>query len=173
METTQVVFRCDESLQQNNFYKLIIDNLPKGETIDVICGKAYSDNKKFSWSVSNQINIDKPLQILNVAETKKTRELLGCGPSEWVYFNIDFKNDEPVFVRANVKHISTGKITTFLLSIENKVVSVGRGMCGGLLSFDDSNDYEITFSLVSTSGKAGDWYKPILFSRPNRTGIPG
>lgn len=164
--TTQVVFQSSSLLTTNDSYKLVIENLPKYETIDGIFNGRYTDNKNVIWKVSAQIDKDKPLLTTQPNEVKKTRVEYGCGPAEWVYFKIPSENNSAVFVRAILKHISTGKTTTLLLLLENGSVKIGHGMCSGMISFNDSEIFQIKFSLVDISGNNSNWSKAILFSKP-------
>ncbi len=161
---TQVLFEPTSLLNPGETYTLEIDKLPKYETIYVIQNGQYIESKKITWSVSNEMN-SSFLTTLFPTVIKKTKVEYGCGPAEWVYFNLGNVTASGSFVKASIKHISTSKITDIIIPIENGTIKIGHGMCGGGLLFDDSNDYELRLTL-EINGVINTWTKPIHFSKP-------
>jgi len=161
-EVTQVVFQSLLPLSLNDTYNLVIDNLPGFEIIYVKHNGSFDENKKVTWNVSEQIN-NNLFWEFNPLEIKKTRVEYGCGPAEWVYFKLQ-DNISETFVKVFVRNISTGKTTVFIVPLENGTIKVGHGMCGGGFTFEDSNNFELRISSLSTSSNT--LTKPVSFLKP-------
>ncbi|HRG22037.1 MAG TPA: hypothetical protein PLQ57_13440 [Saprospiraceae bacterium] len=163
---TQVVLKPATELKVDELYTLQIDNLPNYERQP----ESYNSTSKKWESSKFKINkiVDNDIPTLNntPTEQKKTLVYYGCGPESWVYFAITGHDESELFVRANVKNKEKGKVTTYILTIENGVTLVGHGMCSGAFKFDSGSNFEVTFQLFDQSGNKSNSSSEIAFTKP-------
>ncbi|QHT66794.1 hypothetical protein GXP67_09055 [Rhodocytophaga rosea] len=166
MNETQIILKPVSELIVNEIYSLQIDNLPKYERKPARYN--YSSNKweELTFKISQSVDNDIPVFKSTPREQKKTLKLLGCGPESWVYFNMAGQDKSELFVRTYVKNKATGKITTYILSIENGSVKVGRGMCSGAFNIDIGGNFEVSFQLYDQSGNKSRMTNAIAFTNP-------
>lgn len=164
-QLTQVVLKPNSELLENETYTLFIDNLPKFEKNPGRYNEQAHKLENLTFKIS-AIDIDAPILENSITESKKTIEHFGCGPEEWVYFNIAGQDKSELFVRASVKNKSTGKTTDYILPIKNGQVKIGHGMCSGAFYFDPDDEYEVTFLLFDQSGNINKPAKTISFDSP-------
>ncbi|MEO6347549.1 MAG: hypothetical protein ABIO60_06525 [Aquaticitalea sp.] len=166
MSLTQIVLKPASGLKPDQIYSLEIDNLPKGE----LKPKRYygSSNKReeLTFKISNLVDINLPVLTNTPTEQKKTLVYYGCGPATWVYFTVAGHDESELFVRANLKNKSTGKVTTFILTLEDGLTKIGHGMCSGPFHFDIGDNFEVTFQLFDQSGNKSDSTNSISFTKP-------
>ena len=167
MNLTQIVLKPSTELKVNETYSLEIDNLPKYE--EKLERYNYLTNKreKFTFTINNFTDINLPKLISSPIVQKKTLARYGCGPASWVYFSLIGQDESELFVRASVKNNSTGKITTYILNLEDSITKIGHGMCSGAFLFDNSKNYEVVFQLYDQSGNKSNFTEPILFTKPS------
>ena len=166
MHLTQIVLKPTTELKVGEIYTLQIDNLPKYERR---LGRYNSLSNKWeslTFNVNNSEDNDIPTLSSTPTEQKKSLVYYGCGPASWVFFNITGQDKSELFVRANVKNKMTGKVTTYILVIENGLSKVGHGMCSGAFHFDNGDNFEITFQLFDQSGNKSALTNTIYFTRP-------
>jgi hypothetical protein len=163
---TQVVLKPVSELIADNTYSLEIDKLPKFESkperYDTLTHK-YED---LTFKVSTIVDNDSPILNLEPTEQKKSLVYYGCGPAIWVYFTITGHDKSELFIRANVKSKKTGKVTTYILAIENGLVKVGHGMCSGAFLFYNDDNFEVIFQLFDQSGNKSAFTNTISFTKP-------
>lgn len=163
---TQIILKPATILSASETYMLQIDNLPKYEAAPKWYNNLTKNREAYTFKVNTIIDIEPPIIKEIATEYKKTLVYYGCGPSSWVYFNLAGYDVSELFVRATVKNKSTGKITTYMLLLENGVVKIGRGMCAGAFGLGNSVKFEVIFQLYDQSGNKSSATAPILFSKP-------
>lgn len=168
MSVTQIVLKPVSELKVDEIYSLQIDNLPKYERKPERYNSSSNKWEQLTFKVSNTIDNDVPTLNGTPSEQKKTLVYYGCGPAKWVYFTIAGQDKSELFVRAIVKNKATGKITTYILSIENGSVKVGHGMCSGAFHFDNGDNFEVSFQLYDQSGNRSSMTSTIAFSKPTK-----
>lgn len=166
MLVTQVVLKPVSELQADEIYTLQIDNLPKYERKLERYISSSNKREPLTFKISNSVDNDIPVLRSTPSEQKKSLVYYGCGPASWVYFTIAGQDKSELFVRANVKNKSTGKVTTYILVIENGLTKVGHGMCSGAFHFDNGDNFEVTFQLFDQSGNKSSLTNAISFSKP-------
>lgn len=170
---TQVVLRPSLDLKEGELYELHIDNL------SIFDGKPQRYNKKterwesITFTINNRVDREVPAFTNLPIETKKSLDLYGCGPAKWVYFKVSVDDKSETFVRTKVKNIITGKVTDFILPIEDGFVKVGHGMCSGGFLFDNGDNFEVSFSLLDQSANHSDFTDVIAFQKPILSGDKG
>lgn len=165
-QLTQVLLRPSLDLKEGGFYELHIDNLT------IFDGKPERYNKKIkkwesiTFKINSNIDQEVPVFTKLPVEIKKSMELYGCGPAKWVYFKVSVNDKSETFVRTKVKNVTTGKVTDFILPIEDGVVMVGHGMCSGGFLFGEGDNFEVSFSLLDQSANHSDFTDVIAFQKP-------
>jgi hypothetical protein len=167
MRLTQIVLKPTTELKEDEIYTLQIDNLPKYERKLERYNSLSKKWESFTFKVNNLIDNEIPTQSNTPTEQKKSLVYYGCGPASWVYFNITGQDKSELFVRANVKNKVTGKVTTYILAIENGLTKIGHGMCSGAFHFDNSDNFEVTFQLFDQSGNKSTLTSTISFTKPS------
>jgi hypothetical protein len=163
---TQVVLKPISELMTDNTYSLEIDKLPKFENKPDVYDTLTHKFESLTFKVSTIVDNEKPIFNLEPTEQKKSLVYYGCGPASWVYFTITGQDQSELFVKANVKNKVTGKVTAYILAIENGLTKVGHGMCSGAFHFDKSENFEVTFQLLDQSGKTSALSNTITFKKP-------
>lgn len=166
MEVTEIVFRPTCDLVEGEVYELVVDGLKNWDRF----GRYNSETNKFepySFTIVKNTTVNTALSFTAAPlETKKEMEVYGCGPARYVHFSIA-ADPSVKYVRANVKNKSTGKTTTYILTIKNGEVLVGHGMCSGAFHFEDSEKFIVGFALVDDAGNTGQYSAPIDFTKPD------
>ncbi len=165
---SQAVLKPAKNLTLGTEYVLVIDDLPKYEHF-----KKYNPEKQeyepYSFKVSANADDIKPRFTGDIKELKKTLIYYGCGPSEHVVFNCPVSEASEYLIKATVKNLKTGAITSYLIESVNNKVKIGHGMCSGAFTFSKSDEYEVTFGVIDASGNyTAASRKPIKFSKPTR-----
>lgn len=163
----QVVLKATADLTAGKEYELHIGQLPDYEREPQKYNGRLGKWETLTFTISNEADLVKPSFGRLPAETKKTMIALGCGPARWVYFSLSSNDESETFVRARVKNKATGKLTEFILLIENGRVMVGHGMCSGGFHFDNGTDFEVTFALMDQSGNSSETTEAIAFRAPS------
>ena len=166
MSLTQIVLKPASELKANEIYTLQIDNLPKYEQKPERYNSSSNKWEPLTFKIINSVDNDVPTLSSTPFEQKKSLVYYGCGPASWVYFSIAGQDKSELFVRANVKNKSTGKVTTYILAIENGLTKVGHGMCSGAFHFDNGDNFEIAFQMFDQSGNKSGITSPISFTKP-------
>ena len=166
MRLTQIVLKPTTELEVGEIYTLQIDNLPKNEGKLRRYNSSSNKWESLTFKVNNFVDNDIPTLSNTPTEQKKSLVHYGCGPASWVSFTITGQDKSELFVRANVRNQVTGKVTTYILVIENGLTKVGHGMCSGAFRFDNGDNFEITFQLFDQSGNKSALTNTISFTRP-------
>lgn len=168
MRLTQIVLKPATELKADELYTLQIDNLPKYEQKPERYNSSSNKWESLTFKINNSVDNDIPILSNTPTEQKKSLVYYGCGPASWVYFNISGKDKSELFVRTNVTNKATGKVTTYILAIENGAAKVGHGMCSGAFHFDNGNNFEVTFQLLDQSGNKSNSTSTIAFTKPTK-----
>jgi hypothetical protein len=84
-----------------------------------------------------------------------------------VDFDFPIRDSSEVAIQTTVKNIKSGVETTYYIMPQNNQILVGHGMCSGAFTFDESNDYEVEFSFMDSSGNITSWVGDrIKFTKP-------
>lgn len=166
MNLTQVIFKPKTLLKAGQTYTLEIENLPYTELMPMRYNGTKNKAEPIDFKVNDSIDIENPILENSIIETKKTIEYYGCGPEKIVHFKLNSKDKSECFAKVTVRNKSTNKITTYILRIENQMVSVGHGMCSGAFHFDNGDNFEATFQLIDQSGNYSSVSKIIAFTKP-------
>ena len=88
-----------------------------------------------------------------------------CDIDEFVVFSLAVRDKSDVIVRTTVKNLSTGKESSFYLTIKGNELYVGRNECSGPFTFLDEGKYDLVVSLVDASGNISDYEdRPVRFT---------
>lgn len=165
---TQAVLKPETELEAGLEYTMHIDSLPDYESFN----KYNRTTKKYepvSYKVVSGEDKEKPQLSAKPKELKKTLVHYGCGPSIHVVFSNPAKDDSEVIVKTTVKNLKTGKETTYYIEPDGGKIKVGHGMCSGAFDFDNSDNYEIEFSFMDSSGNLTAWTgERINFTKPTK-----
>jgi hypothetical protein len=164
---TQAILKPETTLTIGQEYELIIESL--GELENQVCKYNYttSQKEKIKWTVTNFIDTIAPSWISKPKFKNSTYEMLGCGPEIFANFDYEANDSSDFLIKTILKNISTGKETTYYLTVNDKMISVGHDMCSGAFNFDGSDNFEVEFSLVDASGNLTKWIGDrIEFKRP-------
>lgn len=168
MRLTQIVLKPVTELKTDEVYTLQIDNLPKYERKPERYNSSSNEWESLTFKISNTVDNDIPTVSNTPIEQKKTLVFYGCGPASWVYFSITGQDKSELFVRTIVKNKETGKVTTYILTIENGIAKVGHGMCSGAFQFDNGDNFEVAFQLFDQSGNKSNHSSQIAFTKPKK-----
>lgn len=163
-QVTQVVFRPAKELVAKKQYELKLDNLPSYESKP----QSFRQGTRtgISFTVNDVTDIQSPILEQLPVVKKSTMVEYGCGPARWVHISLTGKDESELFVKARVKSKATGKVTDYIVDIENGVVKIGHGMCSGSFHFDNSNSFEVSFQLYDQSGNSTAFTKAVSFEKP-------
>jgi hypothetical protein len=164
---TQAVLVPETNLTVGLEYTLVIDNLPKDESL-----LRWNDELKKSepivYLVLEGIDIVKPTFNTTPKELKKSLIYYGCGPSINVVFDCNVNESSEYLVKATVKSIKSRKENSYYLEPDKGILNIGHGMCSGAFNFDKGDNYEIEFSILDASGNLTTWTGDRLrFTKPN------
>ncbi|OYQ46067.1 hypothetical protein [Flavobacterium aurantiibacter] len=165
-QLTQVLLKPERDLTPGKIYTLVIENVPAQ-----FQPKKYDEITKKMCPITFEVTTDSddvaPILLNRPKVVDKRWIEYGCGPEITVSFNYSVKTLTELLVKATVKDKTTGKTSSFYLEPEKNVITIGRNMCSGAFTFDDSANYEVTFTFLNSSGKACEWSgKPIAFTGP-------
>ncbi|MES2616707.1 MAG: hypothetical protein V4613_02450 [Bacteroidota bacterium] len=171
---TQAVLKPEKELEVGLEYTMHIDSLPEYESFDKY-NKITQKYEPVTYTVVAGRDTIKPILTGIPKELKKTLIHYGCGPSIHVVFSNPATDSSDLIVKTTVKNLKTGLETTYYISIGGDNVCVGHGMCSGAFDFDDSDNYEVEFSFMDSSGNLTPWTgdrikftKPIKANQPQR-----
>lgn len=155
---SQAVFEPERELIPNNCYYLMVDNLGDQTTTSLenegYGVGAYQD--KF-WIVVDRRDCTPPV-VLKEPEFRSGETIhYGCGTSVGSEFDIvvDDWDDSDVFVMTELTQISTGETFTYLLTLSENKLYVGKGMCGGAFLYRQG-DYKVRFKIYDICGNTSD-----------------
>lgn len=169
-ELTQALLKPERNLTVGKKYELIIEGFEKDEYNKP---KRYNTTTRLyenvSWTIVANIDIEAPKWISKPTHTKDVFQMFGCGPEMYSVFNFKAYDNSELLVKATVKNIKTGKESIYYLKPDSNLISIGHGMCSGEFTFDDSEFYEVEFSLMDASGNKTAWEgERIKFTNPQK-----
>lgn len=165
-EITQVVLKPSKPLSGGRIYEIVIQGISFFEKIEKWNPES-NKIEKARWIVTDSIDKVKPRWIEPPVYVSKTMVVFGCGPAKWVNFKFRCQDKSPILVRATLKSLKTLKVSTYYLEPEGNIIKIGHGMCSGAFHFDDSIEYEVSFTLMDQCGNFSSiTTKPFKFSRP-------
>lgn len=164
---TQAVLKPETNLTVGLSYKLVIDNLPKTESLT----RWNSELKKYEpivYKVLEGVDIEKPKFESTPKEVKKSLIHYGCGPAINVVFDAKVAENSEYLIKATVKNLQSGKMVSYYIKAYNGKINIGHGMCSGAFDFDDSENYKVQFSIMDASGNKSEGFSnKIKFTKPN------
>ena len=163
---TQALLKPETELVAGVEYTMFIDSLPEYDRFT-----RYNDKTKLyepiKYKVVAGIDNDKPLLTSVPKEIDKSYIRFGCGPAMSVDFDFPVTDSSEVTIKTTVKNIKSRIETTYFIMPRNNQIIVGHGMCSGAFTFDESNDYEVEFSFMDSSGNQTSWVGDrIKFTKP-------
>ena len=166
-ELTQAILTLEKALEAGLEYTLVIDNLPKTESLD-----RYNPKTKIyeliKFTVESGVDLEKPIITSIPKLVDKSYAQYGCGPAMSVNFSFPVKDNSEVIIKTVVKNVKSGIETTYCIVPQNKQIEVGHGMCSGAFIYDNSNEYEVSFSFMDASGNLTSWEgEGIKFTKPS------
>ena len=165
---TQAVLKPETELEPDLEYTMYIDSLPKNENFNTY-NRTTHKYEPVTYKVVAEKDVEKPTLSEKPKEIRKSLVHFGCGPSIHVVFSNPAKDNSDVTVKTILKNVKTGKETTFYIEPDGDIINVGHGMCSGAFDFDDSNNYEIEFSFMDSSGNLTGWTgERIQFTKPTK-----
>lgn len=165
-EITQVVLTPSKQLSSGRIYEIVIQGVSFFEKIEK-WNPVSQKIEKARWIVTDSVDNEKPKWLDPPVYVSKTMVEYGCGPAKWVNFSFRCQDNSPILVKATLKNLKTLKVSTYYLEPKENIIKVGHGMCSGAFHFDDSSDYEVSFTLMDQSGNFSlITSKPFKFSQP-------
>ena len=163
---TQAVLVPETSLTVGWEYTLVIDKLPKDESINRWNSKLLK-NEPIVYKVVDDLDIINPTFKITPKEIKKSLDYYGCGTAMHVYFECFVSEGSEYLIRSTVKNLTTGNETSYYLEPEHGTLKIGYGMCSGAFDLAEGDEYEIELSIVDASGNATAWAGDgIKFAKP-------
>ena len=164
---TQAILRPETKLTIGATYELIIENLPEYQEVYRYSSSTNYKKEKVKWTVVAGQDTVAPVWSMTPKFTEGSYQMYGCGPAINAFFSYSATDNSEILIKTVVKNLSTGIETTYYLKPDSNSVAVGHGMCSGAFTFDNSDDFEVEFSLFDASGNITTWTGDrIKFKRP-------
>lgn len=150
----QALLKPETALAPGQEYALCIDSLPEYE----YPGRYNPSTERYepvTYKVLAEKDTVPPKLVSQPRVLRKTLAHDGCGPATHVLFSNPAKDDPDVIVRTTVVALKTGRETTYYLQPygpHGAVIQVGHDMCSGAFTFEEGDDYEVSFSFMDASG---------------------
>ncbi len=165
-QLTQAVLTLESQLEAGLEYELLIDSLPKTESLTRY-NELTNKHEPIKYTVVSGIDTDKPVLTSRPKEIDKSYVRFGCGPAMSVNFVFPIKDSSEVIIKTTVKNLTSRIETTYYIVPRNNQIEVGHGMCSGAFTYDDNNNYEVEFSFMDASGNTTTWTGDrIKFTKP-------
>jgi hypothetical protein len=165
---TQALLKPEFVLQAGLEYTMYIDNMPEYETLTNYNRKTY-EHEVVKYKVLPENDIEKPRIASKPKEIKKTLVHYGCGPSIHVVFSNPSKDKSEIIIMTTLKNLNTKKEVSYFIEPQIDKIKVGHGMCSGAFDFEGSDNYEVEFSFMDSSGNITPWTgERIKFSKPTK-----
>jgi hypothetical protein len=166
---TQAVLVPESNLTVGLEYTLVIDKLPKDESLDR-WNNELEKSEPIVYKVVDGIDTIKPTFKTTPKEIKKSLIYYGCGPAVYVDFDCIVIDSSEYLIKATVKNIKTGNETSYYVEPDKGTLKIGHGMCSGAFDFEEGDNYEIEFSIIDASGNLTAWTGDrIKFTKPTDT----
>lgn len=163
---TQAVLVPETNLTVGLEYTLVIDKLPKDESLDR-WNSVLKKSEPVVYTVVQGLDNTKPAYSATPKERNKSLIYYGCGPSIHVVFDCNVIDSSEYLIKATVKSLKSGKETSYYVEPDKGILNIGHGMCSGAFNFDEGDDYEIEFSIMDASGNLTAWTGDrIKFTKP-------
>jgi len=148
--STQYIAKTDRSLLQGEKYHAEIfsrsdKHLNYGRRFHIIITP-----HRHEWLINDDINIEKPKFLSPPKKLYGTYTTPGCGPEVFDTYEIISNDNNYNLVEINVSRGDIELITYF--SIQDNKIKVGKGMCFGGYVFKESEQYDVSFTLVNSNG---------------------
>jgi hypothetical protein len=165
---TQAILIPKRLLISGQTYRLFIDHLNPSDSTEFSWEK-----EKFEWKVNYNSDKESPKWNHTPKLFYKSFTDLGCGPAIYATFCADVFDNSSVMVLAKIKNLKNDSIAEYYVQIDSNSFDIGHHMCSGPFVFEDSSEYEGTFSLMDASGNISDDPEVTLrfISPSNREGI--
>src|SRR5690606_3623489 len=165
---TQAILKPVEELESNLEYDLLIDNLPEHETYNKY-GEFSLNNPIVKYRVLSKSDKDIPKLELKPEEIGKIYLPLGCGDEIFINFNFKVNDESPILVKARVKNLATQNEVSYYLVPNKDTLQIGHSMCAGAFKLEDSDNFEVVFDFMDSSGNTFIWKgKKVRFSKPTK-----
>jgi hypothetical protein len=148
----QVVLKPKKGLTDGQEYELIIEIVNPVDSTSRYCTEWLAGSKRPKWKVVAGMDTEAPRWISKPIFKDEYFEKMGCGNTVYANFKFAAADSSTYLVKASIKSLQSGNITTCLLRPQNNTISIGHGMCCGPFAFADGKDYEVTFGLMDASG---------------------
>jgi hypothetical protein len=166
MHLSLVILKSTMALTVGTTYELSIVGLRNGEEQPYRWNNDTHTKEPIRWTVSAEQQELASL-IPQPREIKKTLIHYGCGPAEWVKFEIANANSPAALVLVTVIEKGSQRLTRYVLQVEEGHVQIGHGMCSGAFTFTTGESYSVTFDPIGADGKAtGRPTTPVIFTPP-------
>lgn len=164
---TQAILRPETKLTTGTTYELIIDNLPEYQEVYRYNSSTNYKKEKVKWTVVAAQDTVAPAWAMTPKFTEGSYQMYGCGPAVNAFFSYSAIDNSEILIKTVVKNLSTGLETTYYLKPDSNTIAVGHSMCSGAFTFDNSDVFEVEFSLFDESGNITTWTgDKIKFKRP-------
>ncbi|MEO8772444.1 MAG: hypothetical protein ABI402_20260 [Ferruginibacter sp.] len=122
------------------------------------------------WKVNNVTDSDLPIWKKEPSIVSKFHQENGCGPDDWLYFDLSFVENSDVVLKAIIKNILTGTAIICYITQREGKFQLGHNMCFGDCNFGEEKEYEVVFYLFDESGNLSKASKAIKFTKPEMEG---
>ena len=164
---TQAILKPATALFIGQEYELVIENLGDLENQVYKFNDSTRQREKIKWTVTSNIDTTLPSWTNKPTFNDGSYMEAGCGPIVFANFAFSASDISEYLIKTTLKNKSTGIETTYYLKADDKVISVGRGMCSGAFNFEGGDKFEVEFSLFDSSGNLTKWTGDrIEFKRP-------
>lgn len=154
---TQAILRPETKLTAGATYELIIEKLPKYQEVYRYNSSTNYKKEKVKWTVVNEQDTIAPSWTMTPKFKGGSYQMYGCGPAVNAFFSYSATDNSEILIKTVVKNLSNGVETTYYLEPDSNSIAVGHGMCSGAFTFDNSDDFEVEFSLMDASGNITKW----------------
>ena len=173
-DLTQAILVPEEKLVAGQDYRLFIDNLPESEEPLQKWNYETKEYEPVEWKVESGTDTEKPKWVSKPVEKEKILIYYGCGPETYVKFKYKVEDASEFLIKTYVTNTRTKKTTTYYLTPDKNMFSVGHGMCAGAFRFRGGEVFEVSFDLVDASGNITNWVdNKISFIKPTEENSKG
>lgn len=151
---TKYLIQVERPLQIGQKYHLsVINHLDSEDYLNHLTYIGISP-RNHEWLIVNNIKFEKPEFLSHPKKVSYTYNRLGCGPESFDTYSIDCQSPDYTFVEVSV--MRGDKELKTLVVINDNTINVGFGMCNGQYLFNESEEYDISFTLINIFGQRSD-----------------
>ena len=169
-QVTQAIFYPIKILRPHTTYFLAYANQTKRESASMHRhNHSKGREERVFWKTTGVENTKIISPEFTIEFEKMKYNHSSCGPSINAIFNVRDLNKQVVWFKTELVELDSNKKMTYFLSITDKKLYVGHGMCSGAFSFERQGKYKVRFTPVNTDGKllaSTDWK---IFENPYLT----